>query len=470
MRRWTRRRAQPIDQLLVGLSRAADHSKLWLVLAAVAASFGGTRGRRAAEHGVLALTFTSAIVNGPLKLLIGRRRPHPRRRLRRMPRTSSFPSGHSASAFAFAVAATRELPEAAPLLLPLAVSVAYSRVYLGVHYPSDVVAGAAFGAAVGTAARSTARNLDIDSASVPRESQARSEALLVFSPHAGNSRRLGQARRALDRYGVQVAEELAIQDVARLPDLLRDTAGQPRLVIAAGGDGTVGSVAGYLTGADNALGILPLGTGNDFARSVGIPINPRRAAKTVASGQVSHVDLGRLTRPHLAPTYFAHAATVGLNVDFAKLATRASVRARVGRLTYLVSAAYALRESASFKCSLRHDGVVDELTLLQLSVISAPVIGGPLEVHVKGPDKDAHKLDVLAVEDVPVPKILKAGLFLLLGVQQPVAGVRAMQVDRLEVESKHPLGLALDGELEGSLPGQFEIVGRALRVIVPRRP
>jgi diacylglycerol kinase (ATP) len=142
-------------------------------------------------------------------------------------------------------------------------------------------------------------NLGIDTASIPRGSQAGPEAVLVFSPHAGNSRRLGRARRALNRHGVQVAEELAIQDVARLPDLPRDTAGQPRLLIVAGGDGTVGSVAGYLAGADNTLGILPLGTGNDFARSVGIPINPRRAAKTVASGEVSHVDLSCLTRPHL---------------------------------------------------------------------------------------------------------------------------------------------------------------------------
>jgi diacylglycerol kinase family enzyme len=159
---------------------------------------------------------------------------------------------------------------------------------------------------------------------------------------------------------------------------------------------------------------------------------------------------------------------VGLNVDFAKLATRASVRARVRRLTYLVSAAYALRERASCTCSLRHDGGVDELRLLQLSVISAPVIGGTLELNVNGPDKDGHQLDVLAVEDAPARKILKAGLFLLLGARQPAAGIRAMQVGRLEVDSEHPLGLALDGELDGSLPGQFEVVARALRVIVPR--
>lgn len=144
MGRWTHPLPRPADELLVMLSRDADHSVLWGVLAAGAASLGGTRGRRAAGHGLLALAVASATVNGPMKLLVARRRPDSPRRLRRMPRTSSFPSGHSASAFAFAVAATRELPEAGPVLFPLAAGVSYSRVYLGVHYPGDVVAGAAF--------------------------------------------------------------------------------------------------------------------------------------------------------------------------------------------------------------------------------------------------------------------------------------------------------------------------------------
>lgn len=159
MGRWTHPLPRPADELLVMLSRDADHSVLWGVLAAGAASLGGTRGRRAAGHGLLALAVASATVNGPMKLLVARRRPDSPRRLRRMPRTSSFPSGHSASAFAFAVAATRELPEAGPVLFPLAAGVSYSRVYLGVHYPGDVVAGAAFGAGVGMAARSVVRKL-----------------------------------------------------------------------------------------------------------------------------------------------------------------------------------------------------------------------------------------------------------------------------------------------------------------------
>lgn len=79
-----------------------------------------------------------------------------------MPRSTSFPSGHSASAFAFATGVCAELPELAPVLLPLAGAVAYSRTHAGVHYPSDVAAGAAIGIASGVVAgrlQSCARQL-----------------------------------------------------------------------------------------------------------------------------------------------------------------------------------------------------------------------------------------------------------------------------------------------------------------------
>ena len=316
------------------------------------------------------------------------------------------------------------------------------------------------------------KKLSTDGSSASRSSARPalpSEAVLVISPHAGRSRKLTRARRALDRHGIHVAEELEIEHLDRLPELLRAPDGEPRLVISAGGDGTVGSVAGHLAGTENPLGILPLGTGNDFARSLNIPLNPRRAARLLATGEISRVDLGRLTRPVGSPRYFAHAATVGLNVDFAKLATRASVRGRLGRLTYLAAAVYAVRERTTFACSLQHDGVVDELHLLQLSVISAPVVGGALGLTVRGPHPAEHRLDVLAVEDVSPPKMLRAGLFLLLGINRSVPGVRALQVERLGVDSPHPLGLSLDGELDGSIPGQFETVAGALQVVVPPR-
>ena len=251
------------------------------------------------------------------------------------------------------------------------------------------------------------------------------------------------------------------------PELVRTAADEPRLVIAAGGEGTVGSVAGYLAGSDNVPMVLPLGTGND-SRALDIPLDARCAAELATSGQITAADRGRLTRSGQPPADFAHAATVGLNVDFAKLATHASVRARLGRLTYLAAAVYAMRERSACRCELQHDGVVGELNLLQLSVMSAPVIGGSLGLDVRSPHPDDHRLDVLAVEDVSPARLLRAGVVLLLGIKRTVSGVRALHGQRLGVNCEKALEVTLDGELAETIPGEFEVRADALRVLTAR--
>jgi membrane-associated phospholipid phosphatase len=138
------------------LSDAANKSRLWLAIAAVLAVAGGPAGRRAALRGVLAIGASSALVNLGIKSLSDRRRPDragagvPSARYVRMPGSTSFPSGHSASAFAFASAVGREIPALAVGLNFLAAAVAYSRVHTGVHYPSDIVVGAVIGASTST--------------------------------------------------------------------------------------------------------------------------------------------------------------------------------------------------------------------------------------------------------------------------------------------------------------------------------
>jgi undecaprenyl-diphosphatase len=147
MRGSVRVRSRTTDRALVGITRSANYSRLWLFIAGLLAAFGGRQGRSASGRGVVALAIAAAVANGPAKLLVRRRRPFLRSRptLIRMPRSTSFPSGHSATAFAFATGACAELPILAPLLIPLACTVAYSRVHTGVHYPSDVLGGAAIG-------------------------------------------------------------------------------------------------------------------------------------------------------------------------------------------------------------------------------------------------------------------------------------------------------------------------------------
>lgn len=148
-----RARSPQSDRVLAALTTSADYSRLWLAIAGGLAVFGGDRGRRAAARGVSAIAIGAAVANGPAKLLVRRRRPQETTApLIRMPRSTSFPSGHSASAFAFATGACAELPVLAPALVPLASAVAYSRVHAGVHYPSDVLAGALIGVASGALA------------------------------------------------------------------------------------------------------------------------------------------------------------------------------------------------------------------------------------------------------------------------------------------------------------------------------
>ena len=140
-----------LDVAMRRLSRAADYSRLSLTAATLLAITGGRTGRRAAAKGLASLGITSTVVNVAVKPLARRRRPDrlardvPLARHVRMPSSRSFPSGHSAAAFAFATGIGHVSPAAAVPLHALAALVAYSRVHTGVHYPADVLAGALIG-------------------------------------------------------------------------------------------------------------------------------------------------------------------------------------------------------------------------------------------------------------------------------------------------------------------------------------
>jgi len=144
-----------LDEPLRRLSNAANNSRLWLAIAGGLAVAGGRSGRRAAVRGTLAIGATSALVNLAGKSVWSRQRPDragagvPDQRNVRMPASTSFPSGHAASGFAFASAIGHDQPWLGLGLRFLAAAVAYSRVHTGVHYPGDTVVGALIGAGTG---------------------------------------------------------------------------------------------------------------------------------------------------------------------------------------------------------------------------------------------------------------------------------------------------------------------------------
>jgi YegS/Rv2252/BmrU family lipid kinase len=267
--------------------------------------------------------------------------------------------------------------------------------------------------------------------------------------------------------GLEVVAEIPVDQLDRLPDVLRRSGLPPPIVVAAGGDGTVGAVADAIIATPAVLGILPLGTSNDFARSINVPVHLENAVDHLADGRFSRHDAGRLIRDGEPSRHFVHAAAAGLNVKFARFATRADLRERFGRLTYAVAMAIAMREPPVFRCEVETEGRSEALSLVHLSVINAPIFGGFLDLKLPDADPDDRTLDVVMIEHFAIRKWLRSALYPILGVHRPIRGFRTLQVSRLRVQTREPMDVTLDGEIAGKIPGTFEIVPAGLRVIAP---
>ena len=288
-----------LDRLIPSLTRAADHGMLWFGVAAVLAA-SGRSGRRVAIRGLASLAAASALTNGPAKW--STRRPRPElldvpvaRLLRQQPWTTSFPSGHSASAAAFATGVLLEAPLVGVPLAALAAGVAYGRVYTGVHYPSDVLAGVALGAAAAVGVgrlRPLVPGLSssAEATSAPAPALPDGAGLVVVANAAAGARDAQAVARDL-RAVLPRAEVVQCTAGDDLGDTLRAAAGRATALGVAGGDGTVCAAAEAAIAAGVPLAVLPAGTLNHFAADLGVN-DIDAAADAVRRGAAVAVSVG----------------------------------------------------------------------------------------------------------------------------------------------------------------------------------
>ncbi|WP_328967594.1 bifunctional phosphatase PAP2/diacylglycerol kinase family protein [Streptomyces sp. NBC_00239] len=294
------------DRVLPRLGRAADHGVLWAGLAAALAVGGSARTRRAAGAGLASLALASATVNTVGKWSVRRPRPvidavPPIRQLRRAPLTTSFPSGHAASAFAFAAGVASLAPAWGVLLGPVAASVAFSRVYTGVHYPADVAAGAALGvtaglvvrplnAAAATAAAARIRTVPGGPAQADGAPALPDGAglVLVANSQSGTANTAGDVLAGLPR------AELVTCTGPELTDTLASAAARCTVLGVCGGDGTVNAAATAALRAGVPLAVFPGGTLNHFAQDLGI-LDAMDTVRALTAGEAVRVGVGRFT-------------------------------------------------------------------------------------------------------------------------------------------------------------------------------
>jgi len=265
------------DHLLPRLGRAADHGMLWF---AVAAGLGATRNkwsRRAALRGIAGLTVASTAANVITRQMAGRRRPAGLgpaiRRPLTLTRSASFPSGHAASAAAFATGVALEVPALALPVGGLAAAVGASRAVTGVHHPTDVAAGFALGTAAGllTLRWWPRRPAGPAAAARPRREAPAAPTgaglVLIVNCSAGTASRelAGELRASLPDAEIVIAS--ADED---LEGLFKDAVLRAGILGVAGGDGSVRLAAGFATEAGLPLLVIPAGTFNHFIADLGV--------------------------------------------------------------------------------------------------------------------------------------------------------------------------------------------------------
>jgi diacylglycerol kinase (ATP) len=290
-------------------------------------------------------------------------------------------------------------------------------------------------------------------------------ALIVNARSRAGEKAFDKASRLLDSMGVEVGVSYALNDPARLAETVKEAVGEGHdPIILGGGDGSVSSTVDFLAHHEVTLGLLPLGTANDFARTLQIPDDLSSACETIARGKVVDIDLGLA-----GDNFYVNVASVGLAVE----ATRSlspRLKKSIGPLAYPVAAISAFFKHEPFTARLSFpDGDHETINygrLLQVAVGNGRFYGGGMVV---APDSgiDDRSLDIYAIklgrrrDLVGVARYLRSGDF-----------VRNESVDhfrttRVLLETEPELPVNVDGELVAKTPEEFSVAANALHVIVP---
>lgn len=289
---------------------------------------------------------------------------------------------------------------------------------------------------------------------------ARRRALLLANPKARRGAEGVQAASDVLRgSGVDLVVE-SIANSTEIAEHVRRYAGDVDLIVLGGGDGTINAALASLLETRLPLGILPLGTANNTARTLGIPTELADAAAVIAAGRTRQIDVGQVGDRHFLTT-----ASIGLSVRITKELSDASKR-RWGPLAYGVAALRALSKLDPFEAEIHHDAGSRRLRAIQIMIGNGRHYGAALTVSEAARPDDAL-LDCYAIEAVPWWRLLGLLPALKRGSHGDKADVQAITSRTVRIETPEPHRIDADGELIGKTPATFSTLPLALEVFVP---
>lgn len=289
-------------------------------------------------------------------------------------------------------------------------------------------------------------------------------AILVVNTRSRRGREtFAEAKRLLTERGVTLDDSVPVRDPARLHDIVAQcVARRPPLVIVGGGDGTISAVVDAFAFKDVAFGVLPLGTANSFARTLGLPLDLPGAVDVLVGGKVVDIDLGRIN-----DDFFANAAAIGLPAFIAR-AVPHGWKKRFGRAGYLMIAAAVLTRFKPFRCALEtDDGATHKFEhALELRVGNGRYKGGLLamrEASVESQDLVAH-----IVVGRSVWTLVKVWTKIALGLDPGGRDVARLRARRFRIATEPEMDISIDGEPVARTPAEASVARQALCIVVPR--
>ena len=288
------------------------------------------------------------------------------------------------------------------------------------------------------------------------------EAVLIVNARSRKGRALfREAKRLLEEAGISLIAAHGVKN----PQLLKARVDQAveegaPMIIVGGGDGSLSCTIDYVVDHDVVFALLPLGTANSFARTLGIPLDLPGAVETIATGKRRRIDLGMIDGD-----YFANSAAMGLSPMIADSVPH-NLKRWLGRVGYLIWATWCLVHFRPFTATINDGENARTLTALELRIANGRFHGG-VEV-IETTDVDSGDIVVQAVVGHYKRKLVWNWFATYFKLPTRHEAIEEFRGRRLTIETKPKLKISIDGELLGSTPAVVEVAQKAVEVVVPQ--